>query len=136
MTVICRTALLAHPIRAAPDRVEAYRVELPPGQPAGRHAHPGPVTGYVERGRIAFERDGQMRTANSCAGPGSWASWSVEGPSSPATPFASNSRPDPISPLTAFDAQPRVKIREQAPIASPAEPAWSAIVPPGTDHAQ
>lgn len=55
MTGIRRTALLAHPIRVTPDRVEAYRVELPPGL----HTHPGPVTGYVERGRIAFERDGQ-----------------------------------------------------------------------------
>jgi quercetin dioxygenase-like cupin family protein len=59
MTGIRRTALLAHPVRVPPDRVEAYRVELPPGQPAGLHTHPGPVTGYVERGRIAFERDGQ-----------------------------------------------------------------------------
>jgi quercetin dioxygenase-like cupin family protein len=59
MTGIRRTALLAHPIRVTPDRVEAYRVELPPGQPRGLHTHPGPVTGYVERGRIAFQRDGQ-----------------------------------------------------------------------------
>jgi len=59
MTGICRTALLTHPIPVTPDRVEAYRVELPPGQSAGLHTHPGPVTGYVERGRIAFERDGQ-----------------------------------------------------------------------------
>jgi quercetin dioxygenase-like cupin family protein len=59
MTGIYRTALLAHPIHMTPDRVEAYRVELPPGQPAGLHTHPGPVVGYVERGRIAFERDGQ-----------------------------------------------------------------------------
>jgi quercetin dioxygenase-like cupin family protein len=51
--------LLAHPLSAVPDRVEAYRVELPPGQPAGPHFHPGPVTGYVESGLIAFERDGQ-----------------------------------------------------------------------------
>jgi len=59
MTAIRRTALMSHPVHVTPDRVEAYRVELPPGQPAGWHAHPGPVTGYVERGRIAFERDGQ-----------------------------------------------------------------------------
>jgi quercetin dioxygenase-like cupin family protein len=39
--------------------VEAYRVELPPGQPAGPHFHPGAVTGYVESGLIAFERNGQ-----------------------------------------------------------------------------
>ena len=55
MTGIRRTALLAHPIRVTPDRVEAYRVELPPGQ-AGLHTHPGPVTGYVERGRIVRAR--------------------------------------------------------------------------------
>jgi quercetin dioxygenase-like cupin family protein len=59
MTGIRRTELLAHPVGLTPDRVEAYRVELPPGQAAGPHAHPGPVTGYVERGRIAFERAGQ-----------------------------------------------------------------------------
>jgi quercetin dioxygenase-like cupin family protein len=56
---ISRTELLTQPLHAAPDRVEAYRVKLPPGQPAGPHIHPGPVTGYVERGLIAFERDGQ-----------------------------------------------------------------------------
>jgi quercetin dioxygenase-like cupin family protein len=59
MTGIGRTALLAHSIQVTPDRVEAYRVELPPGQPAGPHTHPGPVIGYVERGRIAFEQDGR-----------------------------------------------------------------------------
>jgi quercetin dioxygenase-like cupin family protein len=58
MTAVRRTKLLAHPLPAAPDRVEAYRVELPPGQPAGPHFHPGAVTGYVERGTITFERDG------------------------------------------------------------------------------
>ena len=59
MTPIRRTTLLAHPLHATPDRVEAYRVELPPGRPAGPHFHPGPVTGYVESGLIAFARDGQ-----------------------------------------------------------------------------
>jgi quercetin dioxygenase-like cupin family protein len=59
MTGISRTALLAHSIQVTPDRVEAYRVELPPGQAAGPHTHSGPVIGYVERGRIAFVRDGQ-----------------------------------------------------------------------------
>ena len=58
MTAVSRTKLLARPLPAAPDRVEAYRVELPPGQLAGPHFHPGPVTGYVESGLIAFERDG------------------------------------------------------------------------------
>jgi quercetin dioxygenase-like cupin family protein len=53
------TTLLTHPLHAISERVEAYRVELPPGQPAGPHFHPDPVTAYVERGRIAFERDGQ-----------------------------------------------------------------------------
>jgi quercetin dioxygenase-like cupin family protein len=58
MTSIRRTALLTQPLHVAPDRVEAYRVELPPGQAAGPHFHPGPVSGYVESGLIAFERDG------------------------------------------------------------------------------
>jgi quercetin dioxygenase-like cupin family protein len=59
MTDIRRTALLAHPLDTKPDRVEAYRVELPPGKPTGPHFHPGPVAGYVERGLIAFEPAGQ-----------------------------------------------------------------------------
>jgi quercetin dioxygenase-like cupin family protein len=54
MTGIRRTALLVHPIRVTADR-DTYRVELPPGL----HTHPGPATGSVERGRIAFGRDGQ-----------------------------------------------------------------------------
>jgi quercetin dioxygenase-like cupin family protein len=58
MTDIRRTELLAHPLHASPDRVAAYRVELPPGTPAGPHFHPGPVAGYVERGLIVFEPDG------------------------------------------------------------------------------
>jgi len=40
------------------DRVEIYRVTLPPGQAAGRHTHPGGVAGYVTAGRIAFELAG------------------------------------------------------------------------------
>jgi quercetin dioxygenase-like cupin family protein len=55
--------LLGHRLDAvpdrAPDRVEAYRVELPPGQPSGRHLHPGPVAGYVESGLIAYEQEGE-----------------------------------------------------------------------------
>jgi hypothetical protein len=35
VTGIRRTRLLTHPLHAAPDRVEACRVELPPGRPAG-----------------------------------------------------------------------------------------------------
>jgi quercetin dioxygenase-like cupin family protein len=56
---IRRTPLLAHSLPGAPDRVQAYRMDLPPGQAAGPHFHSGAVTGYVERGLIAFERDGQ-----------------------------------------------------------------------------
>ncbi len=59
MTRIRRHKLLAHSLNATPDHVAAYRVELPPGQQGGPHCHPGPVTGYVESGLIAFERDGQ-----------------------------------------------------------------------------
>ena len=58
MTDIRRTKLLAEPVSATADRLESYRVELGPGQPAGRHRHPGPVAGYVESGAIVFERDG------------------------------------------------------------------------------
>lgn len=58
MTDIRRTKLLAEPVTIAPDRLESYRVELAPGQPAGPHRHPGPVAGYVERGAIVYERDG------------------------------------------------------------------------------
>ncbi|HUC21207.1 MAG TPA: cupin domain-containing protein [Streptosporangiaceae bacterium] len=59
MTGIRRTPLLAHPLHVSPTRFEAYRVELRPGQAAGRHYHPCAVTGYVENGLIAFERDGE-----------------------------------------------------------------------------
>jgi quercetin dioxygenase-like cupin family protein len=59
MTDIRRAMLLTHPLSATPDRVEAYRVELPPGRAAGSHFHPGPVAGYVESGLIAYERAGQ-----------------------------------------------------------------------------
>ena len=59
MTDIRRTALLAHTLPGSPTRFEAYRVEFQPGQSAGRHYHPCAVTGYVENGLIAFERDGQ-----------------------------------------------------------------------------
>ena len=59
MTDIRRTALLTHTLHGSPTRFEAYRVELQPGQAAGRHYHPCAVAGYVENGLIAFERDGQ-----------------------------------------------------------------------------
>jgi quercetin dioxygenase-like cupin family protein len=62
MTDIRRTKLLTQPVNAVPDRLEAYRVEFPPGQMGGPHLHPGPVTGYVESGVIAFERDGHPAT--------------------------------------------------------------------------
>jgi quercetin dioxygenase-like cupin family protein len=58
MTDIRRTPLFAQPLPAGPDRVESYRVELPPGHPTGPHRHPGAVTGYIEHGRVAFEPDG------------------------------------------------------------------------------
>jgi quercetin dioxygenase-like cupin family protein len=59
MTDIRRTELLTQELDTSPNRVAAYRVELPPGQAAGPHFHPGAVTGYIESGLIAFERDGQ-----------------------------------------------------------------------------
>lgn len=50
MTGIRRTALLSHPLPDPPDRVESYRVELPPGQPAGRHLHPARSPGTWKAG--------------------------------------------------------------------------------------
>jgi quercetin dioxygenase-like cupin family protein len=58
MTEISRTPLFAQPLPGGPDRVEAYRVQLPPGRATGTHRHPGAVTGYVESGRVAFQPDG------------------------------------------------------------------------------
>lgn len=40
------------------DRVKMLRVELAPGQAAGRHLHPCPVVGLVLSGSIRFEAAG------------------------------------------------------------------------------
>jgi len=44
------------------ERVEVARVELAPGQPAGRHFHPCDVVGYVVSGSIHFEIAGEPGT--------------------------------------------------------------------------
>jgi quercetin dioxygenase-like cupin family protein len=41
------------------ERVEMARVELAPGQPAGRHFHPCDVVGYIESGAIRFQIAGE-----------------------------------------------------------------------------
>jgi quercetin dioxygenase-like cupin family protein len=56
MTDIMREHLLTGQVQGQVDRVETHRVELAPGQAAGRHTHPGGVAGYVVSGRIAYQR--------------------------------------------------------------------------------
>jgi Uncharacterized conserved protein, contains double-stranded beta-helix domain len=41
------------------DRVELYRITMPPGQTSGVHTHPGGVVGHVTDGRIIFELEGR-----------------------------------------------------------------------------
>ncbi|WP_163509502.1 cupin domain-containing protein [Fodinicola acaciae] len=41
------------------ERVETYRVELPPGAGTGLHVHPGGVSGYIVSGRAAYQLEGQ-----------------------------------------------------------------------------
>jgi quercetin dioxygenase-like cupin family protein len=55
---IQREHLLTCQLGTKPDRLEAHRVLLQPGQATGLHTHPGGVTGYVENGLIAYELDG------------------------------------------------------------------------------
>jgi quercetin dioxygenase-like cupin family protein len=54
------SAVLAGP--PSVERVEVARVELAPGQPAGRHFHPCDVVGYVVSGAIRFEVAGEPET--------------------------------------------------------------------------
>ncbi len=44
------------------ERVEVARVEVAPGQPAGRHFHPCDVVGYVVSGAIRFQIAGEPET--------------------------------------------------------------------------
>ena len=60
--MIEREQLLTASVQRPVDRVEAYRVTLPPGQPAGRHHHVGGVIGLVEQGRIAYQLEGEDAT--------------------------------------------------------------------------
>jgi quercetin dioxygenase-like cupin family protein len=66
---ISRESLLSAELASAPsvERVEVARVELAPGQPAGRHFHPCDVVGYVVSGSIHFEIAGG---AGTMLGPG------------------------------------------------------------------
>jgi quercetin dioxygenase-like cupin family protein len=47
---------------ATVDHVRMTRIELSPGQAAGRHRHPCPVFGYVLAGRIRFQLTGDSET--------------------------------------------------------------------------
>lgn len=52
-----RTELLSAALAGAPivERVTVARVQLAPGQAAGRHLHPCPVLGHVLEGAIRFQ---------------------------------------------------------------------------------
>ena len=62
MTDIRRTKLLTQPVNAARTGWRRTAWSSPRASSAGPHLHPGPVTGYVESGAIAFERDGHPAT--------------------------------------------------------------------------
>jgi quercetin dioxygenase-like cupin family protein len=57
--MIGREHLVTGAVAGGVERVELWRVTLPPGQVAGRHTHAGGVSGYVLDGVIVFELAGQ-----------------------------------------------------------------------------
>lgn len=57
--MIAREQLVTGAVADEVERVELWRVTLPPGQVAGRHTHAGGVSGYVLDGMIVFELAGQ-----------------------------------------------------------------------------
>jgi quercetin dioxygenase-like cupin family protein len=61
---IIRESLLsvAFATETSVERVEVARVELAPGQPAGRHFHPCDVVGYIAAGVIRFQVAGEPET--------------------------------------------------------------------------
>jgi quercetin dioxygenase-like cupin family protein len=61
-SAIAREHLLTGSLGMPGERIEAYRVTLPPAQKAGRHVHPGGVVGYVVAGEIVFEVADQPAT--------------------------------------------------------------------------
>ena len=58
---IQRKSLLAAALGAAVpiERVEVQQIELPPGKAVGLHRHPCPVAGYIARGAINFQIEGE-----------------------------------------------------------------------------
>jgi quercetin dioxygenase-like cupin family protein len=60
-TPIIRDALLSAVLDEAPsvERVQMARIQLAPGQAAGRHFHPCDVVGYIVSGTIRFEIAGE-----------------------------------------------------------------------------
>ncbi len=58
-----RHELLTAPVTVeSVERVKMLRVELSPGQTAGRHLHPCPVVGLVPTGSIRFQAAGEPET--------------------------------------------------------------------------
>jgi quercetin dioxygenase-like cupin family protein len=57
---IVREALLTAALEQRPEvaNVQVARIELGPGQEAGRHRHPCDVVGYVAAGTIRFQVEG------------------------------------------------------------------------------
>lgn len=41
------------------SRIEVKEIEFKPGQATGLHLHPGPVTGYIAKGTVRFQVEGQ-----------------------------------------------------------------------------
>jgi quercetin dioxygenase-like cupin family protein len=58
---IVRVPLLDAALTRQPEigHVRAARIELGPGQAAGRHRHPCDVTGYIAAGTIRFQVEGE-----------------------------------------------------------------------------
>ena len=58
---IVRVPLLDAALEARPEigHVRSARIELAPGQEAGRHRHPCDVVGYVASGTIRFQVEGE-----------------------------------------------------------------------------
>ena len=58
---IVRVALLDAALEGRPEigQVRGARIELAPGQEAGRHRHPCAVVGYIAAGTIRFQVEGE-----------------------------------------------------------------------------
>jgi quercetin dioxygenase-like cupin family protein len=41
-------------------RVEVKEITFEPGQKSGKHLHPCPVTGYIAKGKVSFQIEGEQ----------------------------------------------------------------------------